>query len=148
MQLCRPEFADVPTGRPRSIRRRVGEIIFHSSLVAEMQAITAIARLPSETPIRRTCLQFCMHRIGPPRDELHERGRPRSASRAWLAIASKVRDGLPPGASWKHTARDIGVRETLDVAKRLFPTNISPRCACAVKDGLADAGQGLLSTNA
>jgi hypothetical protein len=47
-----------------SIRSRVGEIVFDSSRVAEMQAITAVRALTSDLADVR------MHRIGPPNRSL------------------------------------------------------------------------------
>jgi hypothetical protein len=44
VQLMRDRIEDVPTGTP-GIRRRVGQIVFNASLVAEMQAISAMRAL-------------------------------------------------------------------------------------------------------
>src|SRR5437660_11649386 len=80
-----PEFAEVPTDG-LGIRRRVGEIIFNSSLVAEMQAITAMRALAERNADTSHLLAVRMHRIGPPRDELHAQGSPAERSRARLKL--------------------------------------------------------------
>ncbi len=50
-----------------AIRRRVSEIVFHSSLVAEMQAITAMRNVATQGEAATSVLDLRMHRIGPPR---------------------------------------------------------------------------------
>ena len=140
-----PEFAEVPTDG-HGIRRRVGEIIFNSSLVAEMQAITAMRALAERNADTSHLLAIRMHRIGPPRDELHGRGSSMERSRAWLQLLQGEGRIAARRFLEAHGA-DIGVRETLDVA-RAFSDEHKPKMRVAVKDGLSDAGQGLLSTNA
>jgi NTE family protein len=109
-----PEFAEVPTDG-HSIRRRVGEIIFNSSLVAEMQAITAMRALAERNADSSHLLAVRMHRVGPPGEELHKQGSSTERSRAWLQLLQ--REGHVAGKRFlaAHGA-DIGVRETLDVA--------------------------------
>jgi NTE family protein len=113
VQLLPDRIDDLPTDA-RSIRRRVGEIIFHSSLVAEMQAIHAVRNLTEAThaPTRLAELRF--HRIGPPRLALCDEGNASERDRAWLELLHT--EGV--AASRQFIARhgdDIGVRETLDV---------------------------------
>jgi NTE family protein len=140
-----PEFSAVPTDG-QGIRRRVGEIIFNSSLVAEMQAITAMRALAERNADSSHLLAVRMHRIGPPRDELHERGSSTERSRAWLQLLQD--EGQLAGKRFlsAHGA-DVGVRETLDVAKAFSDGN-KPKMRVAVKEELYDVDEGLQSANA
>jgi NTE family protein len=140
-----PEFSEVPTDG-HGIRRRVGEIIFNSSLVAEMQAITAMRALAERNADSSHLLAIRMHRIGPPRDELHERGSSMERSRAWLQLLQD--EGQIAGKRFlsAHGAA-VGVRETLDVA-RAFSDGHKPKMRVAPKDGPRDAEKDLQSANA
>jgi NTE family protein len=113
VQLLPDRIDDLPTDA-RSIRRRVGEIVFHSSLVAEMQAIHAMRNLttPAHAPTRLT--EFRFHRIGPPRLALFDEGNASERDRAWLELLHA--EGVAAGRQFiaRH-GDDIGVRETLDV---------------------------------
>src|SRR5260221_14698096 len=73
VQLLPDRIDDLPTDA-RSIRRRVGEIVFHSSLVAEMQAIHAMRNLTKPTHAPTRLAEFRFHRIGPPRLSLFYEG--------------------------------------------------------------------------
>ena len=92
----------------------MGEITFHSSLVAEMQAIHAMRNLtaPTHAPTRLAELRF--HRIGPPRLALFDEGNAIERDRAWLELLHT--EGIAAGRQFiaRH-GDDIGVRETLDV---------------------------------
>ena len=140
-----PEFAEVPTDG-LGIRRRVGEIIFNSSLVAEMQAITAMRALADRNADTSHLLALRMHRIGPPRDELHEHGSPSERSRAWLQLLQG--EGRIAGKRFlsAHGA-DIGVRETLDVAKA-YSDGHKPKMRVPVKEGPQDVEKLPLPANA
>ena len=111
-----PEFtAELPMDA-QSIRRRIGEIVFNSSLVAEMQAITAMRVLAARNPDPASVLDIRMHRIGPPDEAVIKSGTSTDRSRAWL---ERLHDkGLAAARRFvvRHGA-DIGVRETLDIAK-------------------------------
>jgi NTE family protein len=113
VQLLPDRIDDLPTDA-RSIRRRVGEITFHSSLVAEMHAIHAIRNLTEAThaPTRLAELRF--HRIGPPRLALFDEGNAIERDRAWFERLHT--EGVAAGRQFiaRH-GDDIGVRETLDV---------------------------------
>jgi NTE family protein len=99
-----------------AIRRRVGEIVFHSSLVAEMQAITAMRTVAAHGEAGASVLDLRMHRIGPPRAQLFEEGSALERSRAWIdRLYAEGRHGARRFLA-RH-GRDIGVRETLDIAK-------------------------------
>ena len=140
-----PEFAEVPTDG-HGIRRRVGEIIFNSSLVAEMQAITAMRALAERNGDSSHLLAVRMHRIGPPRDELHDQGSSMERSRAWLQLLQD--EGQLAGKRFlsAHGA-DIGVRETLDVAAA-FSDGHKPKMRVGLSDGPDDIGNRLQSANA
>ena len=113
VQLLPDRIDDLPTDA-RSIRRRVGEITFHSSLVAEMQSIHAMRNLtaPTHSPTRLAELRF--HRIGPPRLALLDEGTASERDRAWLEQLHT--EGVAAGRQFivRH-GDDIGVRETLDI---------------------------------
>jgi len=109
-----PDRIEVVPADPPAIRRRVGEIAFHSSLVAEMQAIHAMRVVAQpRKPARLAELRF--HRIGPPRPELFEEGNGVERARPWLRLLHA--EGLAAGRQFiaRHGV-DIGIRETLDVA--------------------------------
>ena len=125
VQLVSDLAGDVPVDA-RSIRRRVGEIVFNSSLVAEMQAIAAMrdARCARQRPGERrpTC---ALHRIGPPREALADRRIGQRALARWLQRLHE--EGLAAGRQFmSRHGRDLGVRETLDVAK-VFSDGHKPR---------------------
>ena len=137
-----PELAEVPTDG-HSIRRRVGEIIFNSSLVAEMQAITAMRALAERNADSAHLLAVRMHRIGPPREALHTQGSATERSRAWLQLLQ--REGQVAGKRFlsSHGA-DIGVRETLDVAGAFsdgHKPKMRPKIRATVNEAPRDADQ-------
>ena len=113
VQLAPDRIEQVPTDPP-SIRRRVGEIVFHSSLVAEMQSIHAM-RVIAEPRKSAGLAELRFHRIGPPRPELFDKGNGVERARPWLRLLHA--EGLAAGRQFigRHGA-DIGVHETLDVA--------------------------------
>jgi NTE family protein len=133
-----PEFAEVPTDG-LAIRRRVGEIIFNSSLVAEMQAITAMRAFAERNTDTSHLLALRMHRIGPPRDELHEQGSSSERSRAWLQLLHGEGRIASRRFLSAHGA-DIGVRETLDVA-RAYSDGRKPKMRVPVKEGPPDVAK-------
>ena len=100
-----------------AIHRRINEIVFASSLVAEMQAIAAMRAVAARTNDKSSgVLDVRMHRIGPPPVELSAHGSPMERSRAWLEMLHD--EGRR--AARRFIARNgtsIGVRETLDIAK-------------------------------
>jgi hypothetical protein len=138
-----PEFADVPTDG-HGIRRRVGEIIFNRACRRDA-GDHRNARLPSETPIRRTCLQFACTASGRHATSCMSAVVHEARARGCNCFASEGR--IAARRFLEAHGADIGVRETLDVAKA-FSDEHKPKMRVAVKDGLSDAGQGLLSTNA
>jgi len=119
VQLSPTEVSDLPKDAA-SIRRRVLEIVFNSSLVAEMQAIMAMRSLKDNADrIRGADLRI--HRIGPPKPELLERGSALERSPSWL---EEVFDAGRADARrfLERNGADIGVRDTLDLAKSFADT--------------------------
>ena len=124
VQLAPEAAAEVPRDAA-SIRGRVNEIVFNSSLVAEMQAIAALRSLAARSSDRSPVLDLRLHRIGPPKRERYALGSAFERSRAWLEdLHDEGRS-----ACRKFIARhggDIGVRETLDIA-RVFTDARKPK---------------------
>ena len=115
VQLVPDEAHETPTDAP-AIRQRVGEIVFNSSLVAEMQAIAAMRALAARGDAASPVLDLRMHRIGPPQRELVEPGSAMDRSRAWLLRLFEAGRAASRQFLARHGA-DIGVRETLDIAR-------------------------------
>ena len=131
VQLVPDRVEDVPKDS-LSIRRRVGEIVFHSSLIAEMQAIHAMRALADARSDGGRLAQLRLHRIGPPRLELFEQGNGVERARAWLQLLHA--EGRTAGRLFiGGEGRDIGVRETLDIAK-FFIDSRKPKIPLPVKD--------------
>jgi NTE family protein len=107
---------DGPEDAPRdalSIRRRVGEIVFNASLVAEMRAI-ATMRDTADSP-RAPVRDLRLHRIGPPRRDVLQQGSALERSALWLERLRAEGRAAAKAFLVRHGA-DLGVRETLDVA--------------------------------
>jgi NTE family protein len=129
VQLVGDLAGDVPVDA-RSIRRRVGEIVFNSSLVAEMQAIAAMRTLAARGNRASSVADLRLHRIGPPREGLAIEGSAGERSRVWLQRLHE--EGFAAGKQFvSRHGRDLGVRETLDVA-RVFSDGHKPRMRASV----------------
>jgi NTE family protein len=114
VQLSPTEVADLPKDAG-SIRRRVLEIVFNSSLVAEMQAIMAL-RMLSHNGDRIRGKELRVHRIGPPKPQLLERGSALERSPRWLE--QLFEEGRSDAKRFlERNGGDIGVRDTLDLEK-------------------------------
>jgi len=98
------------------IRRRLGEIVFNSSLVAEMQAIMALRAAAARNEASSPVLDLRLHRIGPPRHDLLQQGSALERSRRWIERLQHEGRGAARRFLMRH-GRDIGVRETLDIAR-------------------------------
>jgi len=133
VQLVPDEASETPTDGP-SIRQRIGEIVFNSSLVAEMQAIAAMRALAARREDGSALLDVRMHRIGPPSRDLVGPGSAFERSRAWLLRL--FNEGRTASRQFlaRHGA-DIGVSETLDVA-RVYADVRKPKVRVG---GLSDA---------
>jgi NTE family protein len=124
VQLAPEAVQAVPTDAA-SIQRRVAEIVFHSSLVAEMQSIRAMRALAADESGRSRVLDLRMHRIGPPPAVLFETGSALERSRAWIEqLHSEGRRSAKRFLS-QH-GRDLGRRETLDIDKVFVDPRSAP----------------------
>ncbi len=115
-------------GVPRdaaSIRKRVGEIVFHSSLVAELRSIAAMREVAAAGADVR---DLRLHRIGPPPAALHAAGSALERSREWIERLHGEGKRSARRFLVRH-ARDLGVRETLDVATAYDFASAAPRAA-------------------
>ena len=125
VQLTPDQVTELPT-QSSAIHRRIDEIVFASSLVAEMQAIAAMRALASRTnDATSAVVDVRLHRIGPPPPNVSEQGSPGERSRAWLEMLHD--EGRR--AAKRFIAADgpsIGVRETLDIA-RVFVDGRKPK---------------------
>jgi len=128
-----PDLADDVPKDASSIRRRIGEIVFNSSLVAEMQAIAAMRSVAGRGAGRASnVLGVRMHRIGPPQRELLERGSSFERSRGWLELLHDAGRAEARQFMDRHGA-ELGVRETLDIA-RVFSDAHKPKMRVPAND--------------
>src|SRR5215472_877001 len=127
-----PDLADDVPKDASSIRRRIGEIVFNSSLVAEMQAITAMRSVAGRSAGQASALDVRLHRIGPPRRDLLERGSSFERSRGWLELLYEAGRADARQFMEQHSA-DLGVRETLDVA-HVFADEHKPKVRVPADD--------------
>ena len=136
VQLAPDTVPALPTAAA-SIQRRVDEIVFHSSLVAEMQSIRTMRTLAAGDKAGSKLLDLRMHRIGPPPAALLETGSGLARSRAWIEqLYDEGRQSAKRFLS-RH-GRDIGVRETLDI-ERVFVDQRSAPFRTAPADERATA---------
>jgi NTE family protein len=141
VQLAPAEVPDVPRDAA-SIRRRVGEIVFNSSLVAEMQAIMAL-RMLAQNGGRSQASDLRLHRIGPPKRELLDRGSPLERSPGWLERLFE--EGRNDARLFiDRSGADIGVRETLDLAKA-FADSHKPKVRVAANEEAFERGDDMRS---
>lgn len=131
VQLAPDAVPAVPTDAA-SIQRRVAEIVFHSSLVAEMQSIRTMRGLASAQAARSNALDLRMHRIGPPPAALFETGSALERSRAWIEKLHGEGRSSAKRFLAQH-GRAIGMRETLDIDK-VFVDPRSATLAWAAND--------------
>jgi len=119
VQLVPDEVDAAPTDAT-GIRRRVSEIVFNSSLIAEMQAISAMRALAERSDNDVGIVDTRLHRIGPPSSTLLMSGSALERSQQWLL--QLYGEGRVAARRFiaRHSAH-IGVRETLDI-KRVFAT--------------------------
>ena len=94
VQLAPEYCGDLPRDA-QAIKRRVGEIVFNSSLVAEMQAIAAIREAAVGCGAPSPFLSARMHRIGPPSSELFDQGTAPTTVRGIGSPTCATRAGLP-----------------------------------------------------
>jgi NTE family protein len=97
------------------IQRRVNEIVFNASLLAEIQSLTALRDMAWRGNDVNGLRHLRLHRIGPPAAGVLAEGSPLDRSPAW--IARLARAGRRDGQQFLRRHRDdLGMRETLDVA--------------------------------
>src|SRR5215471_9559842 len=126
-----PDLEDDLPKDASSIRRRIGEIVFNSSLVAEMQAINAMRSVADRGAGPASARDVRMHRIGPPRRELLDRGSSYERSRGWLELLYDEGRAEARQFMDRHGV-DIGVRETLDIA-RVYADDHKPKLRVSAK---------------
>ena len=116
VQLTPDQVTELPTGSA-AIHRRIDEIVFAASLVAEMQAIAAMRAAASRaTDSTSGVLDVRLHRVGPPPAEVSGQGSPLERSRARLEMLHD--EGHRAAKRFlRRNAAAIGFRETLDIAK-------------------------------
>lgn len=105
------------------IRARAAEIIFNSSLVAEMQAIHVIAELARQAQPDSAFARVRLHRIGPPGDEAA--GEPQAPlDRSWQWLTQLRDQGRLAAAQFlERSGKRIGVESTLDISQVFFDRN-------------------------
>ncbi|MDQ2962037.1 MAG: patatin-like phospholipase family protein [Pseudomonadota bacterium] len=135
VQLVPDTTDDVPTHAP-AIRQRVGEIQFNSSLVAEMQAIAAMRSVAARGDSASSVLDLRLHRIGPPPRELLEQESSMERSRVWLQRLHREGRSAAKRFNVRHGA-DLGVRETLDIA-RVFADEHKPKMRAPANEAVYD----------
>ena len=115
VQLVPDTEQETPTDAA-SIRRRIGEIVFNSSLVAEMQSIAAMRALAPRDAGATRLHDLRLHRIGPPPRTLLAAGSSLERSYLWLHRLHRAGHAAAQRFVARHSG-DIGVRETLDVTR-------------------------------
>jgi hypothetical protein len=119
----------------RSIRRRVGQIVFQSGLVAETQAIHAMRALGDTRDAEARLARLRFHGIGPPRLELFKQGNGIERARAWLQLLHD--EGFVAGRQFvSRHGRDIGLHETLEIATFCIDS-LKPKIPVSAHDAIA-----------
>jgi NTE family protein len=109
-----PEGPDAAPRDVLSIRRRLNEIVFNSSLVAEVQGIATMRDMASSRRSRMP--EVRLHRIGPPPRELLQQGSTLERSRIWLERLRAEGRAAAKRFIARHGS-DVGARETLDIGR-------------------------------
>jgi len=136
VQLVPDVQSEVPKA-PAAIRRRVGEFVFNSSLVAEMQAIAAMRALSPRDGGAAVLHDVRLHRVGPPSRTLLAEGSSMERSHAWIQRLHRAGRTAARNFLGRHGA-DIGVRETLEIA-RVFSGPHKPRMRLPANEAAFDA---------
>jgi NTE family protein len=113
VQLAQNTAREVPVN-PRDIQRRVGEIVFNSSLVAEMQAIHTIRSLSEASEQHNSFTRVRLHRIGPPPAKLIQSDSAGNRSARFLNELAEAGRAGARGFLRNHGAQ-IGIAGTLDI---------------------------------
>jgi NTE family protein len=128
VQLAQDSVVEVPKDAA-SIQNRINEIVFNSSLVAEMQAIAALRAVAARSDAVSPISNLRVHRIGPPRRELCQQGSSSERSRAWLDRLFVEGRGAARDFLSRQGAK-IGVKDTLDIAE-VFTDGRKPKLRVA-----------------
>jgi NTE family protein len=131
VQLTPGAAAEVPRDSG-AIRRRINQIVFNASLVAEMQSIAGMRAVAADDERGAQLRALRLHRIGPPAHDVLEAGSPLERSRAWIERLHVDGRGAARRFLTRH-AGDIGVRETLDIA-RVFAASRTPGVGAAANE--------------
>ena len=113
IQLTPVAAATLPT-TGNEIRQRIAEVVFHSSLVAEMQAIAAVRAEAAALGLPNRVGQTRFHRIGPPPAALVGQGSPADRSARFLRALGAAGRAASRSFMVRHGAA-IGERETLGI---------------------------------
>ena len=138
VQLSPGMSPQIPNSQ-REVRQRIGEVVFHSPLVAEMHAIAAVRTqtLAQGVPNRFNHARF--HRIGPPPAEIAEQGSPADRS-AWF-IKALADAGRGAGRHFMSRHGDaIGDRETFDIEAAFADRPAGDPAAVTLTDAAAPKG--------
>ena len=161
IQLSPGQRQTTPT-QVAQIRQRVGEVVFHSSLVAEMQAIHAIRESAAVQGMDNRFTRARFHRIGPPSEALVSAGS--AADRSPRFLGSLADGGRESARRFLAAhANALGERGTLDIARhfvypgktrwttdaagaaqagaRLGVTSCAPRALPVMTPGLGHGGK-------
>ena len=127
VQLSPDEITDLPKDTT-AIHRRIDDIVFASSLIAEMQAIAAMRNLASRVNDRSSgVLDVRLHRIGPPSAKVSDQGSPLERSRAWLEMLHK--EGIAPRSAFFDAMVQQSAIARRSISRRCSSGAANPRCA-------------------
>ncbi|HVL54903.1 MAG TPA: patatin-like phospholipase family protein [Burkholderiaceae bacterium] len=116
VQLAPDERPQLPRGSAE-IRHRVGEIVFASSLVAEMQAIHAMRELIRRDGNGSRFGDLRLHRIGPPKESALAAS-DAALERSWSWLTQLRDEGRRAARAFLHRCGTrIGVESTLNIAQ-------------------------------
>ncbi|MGE0801130.1 MAG: patatin-like phospholipase family protein [Lautropia sp.] len=113
VQLAPAQAGATPTSAA-GVRQRIAEIVFHSSLVAEMQAVQALRESAQARGDANRFSEARFHRIGPPPEALLGAGASVDRSPAFLRALGEA-GGRDARAFLARHGDRIGVAETLDL---------------------------------
>ena len=115
VQLTPAEAVALPDDR-LSIQRRINEIVFNASLVAEIRSIAGMRAVAGKGAMAERVRGLRLHRVGPPNARLLAQGSPLERSSAWIERLHASGRRAVQRFLARHQA-DLGRRETLDVGK-------------------------------
>jgi len=119
VQLTPAGPASVPSDH-MSIQRRIHEIVFNASLVAEMRSIAGMRAVGGAGRVATRVRELRLHRVGPPPARLLADGSPLERSSAWIERLQGAGRRAVQRFLTRHHG-DLGVRETLDIGTMFGP---------------------------